>query len=250
MAIIGYARISKSTENIERQVRNIAKAYPSARIYKETYSGRTVSRPVFNKVIDMLQSGDTLVVDAVSRFSRASYEGFRLYKMLYDRNVNIVFIKQPQMNTDVYRGSVQKRIDLSIASGDLATDKFLKGLTEILNDYMMDIVEKQFKTCFDQAQAEVENLSQRTKEGIATARLHGKQIGAIKGKKLVTKKSIRAKQLIKAQSKQFGGTWNDKIIIETLHIMPNTYYKYKKECLEEEHEKEIERYENLSSTGK
>ena len=241
MAIIGYARISKRTENIERQVRNITRAYPTAKIYKETFTGRKISRPVFNKVVDLLQKDDTLVVDAVSRFSRASDEGFKLYKLLYEKGINIVFLKQPQMNTEVYRGSVEKRIDLSVASGDVATDRFLKGLSEILNEYMMDIVEKQFKTYFDQAQAEVENLTQRTKEGIETARLHGKQIGRKKGAEIQTKKGKRIKEMIFAQSKSFGGTWSDAVIIETMRISKDTYYKYKKECREEIHKKEMER---------
>ena len=41
----------------------------------------------------------------------------------------------------------------------------------------------QIKIAFDQAEKEVMDLRQRTKEGIETARLAGKQIGSIKGKK-------------------------------------------------------------------
>ncbi len=240
MALYGYARISKKTENIERQIRNISKAYPDAVIKREVYTGRSIDRPVFTNLINKLQKGDTLVLDAVSRFSRASDEGFALYKTLYKRGVNIVFLKQPQMNTDVYRGSVENRIDLTVNSGDSATDKFLNNLTDILNSYMMDIVERQFKIAFDQAEAEVRNLSQRTKEGMETARLNGKQIGKPKGTKTETAKAKRTKVLIMTQSRAFGGTYNDVDLIEMAGVNRHSYYKYKKECLESKRKEYLE----------
>ena len=49
--------------------------------------------------------------------------------------------------------------------------------------------EAQIKAAFEQSEKEVVDLHQRTKEGIETARLNGKQIGHPKGTKLTTKKS-------------------------------------------------------------
>jgi DNA invertase Pin-like site-specific DNA recombinase len=245
MALYGYARISKKTENIERQIRNISKAYPDAIIKREVYSGRTTDRPVFTSLLGKLQKGDTLVLDAVSRFSRASDEGFALYKKLYQKGVNIVFLKQPQMNTEVYRGSVENRIDLTVDSGDKATDKFLSNLTEVLNDYMMDIVERQFKIAFDQAEAEVKNLSQRTKEGIETARINGKKVGRPKGSKTETAIAKRTKLLIMTQSKAFGGTYRDIDLIEMAGVCRNSYFKYKKECREQKRKEYLEQLEGI-----
>lgn len=240
MAIYGYARISKKTEHIERQIRNISKAYPDAQIEKEVYTGRTLARPVFTSLLKKLQRGDTLILDAVSRFSRNSEDGFELYKNLYRRGINIIFLKQPQMNTDAYRGSVENRIDLTVNSGDKATDKFLTGLSDILNDYMMDIVERQFKITFDQAESEVKNLSQRTKEGIETARINGKTLGRPVGTRIETTKAKRTKALIMSQSKAFGGTYKDVDLIELAGVNKETYYKYKKECLENRRKEYLE----------
>ena len=39
MQIYGYCRISTPRQNIERQVRNIAAAYPTAHIVREVYTG-------------------------------------------------------------------------------------------------------------------------------------------------------------------------------------------------------------------
>ena len=39
MPVYGYCRISTPQQNIERQVRNIAAAYPAAHIVREIYTG-------------------------------------------------------------------------------------------------------------------------------------------------------------------------------------------------------------------
>ena len=77
------------------------------------------------------------------------------------------------------------------------------------------------------------DLRQRTKEGIETARLNGKQIGRAKGTKLVTKKSVRAKKEILKYSRDFGGSLTDQDVIKLTGLAKNTYYKYKKELREE-----------------
>ena len=63
--------------------------------------------------------------------------------------------------------------------------------------------------------------------------MNGKQIGQIKGRKLVTKKSVECKKKIQKLSKAFDGTNNDKEIIAILGISRNTFYKYKRELIDE-----------------
>ena len=72
-------------------------------------------------------------------------------------------------------------------------------------------------------------LHQRTKEGIETARLNGKQIGGIKGKPRIPKKKAPAKEQILRLSKDFNGALSDAECIKLIGINRNTYYKYKKE---------------------
>lgn len=52
-------------------------------------------------------------------------------------------------------------------------DEIFKGL----NNYFRKLAERQIRIAFEQAEKEVHDLHQRTKEGIETARLNGKQIG-------------------------------------------------------------------------
>ena len=80
---------------------------------------------------------------------------------------------------------------------------------------------------FEQAEKEVADLHQRTKEGIETARRKGKQIGRKQGAVVTTKKSVRAKQEILKHSKDFGGTLTDVDCMRMIGIARNTYYRYK-----------------------
>lgn len=96
------------------------------------------------------------------------------------------------------------------------------------------MAEKQIIKAFEQAEKEVKDLQERTKEGIETARLNGKQIGQKEGKKLTTKKSIEAKEKIKKFNKAFGGPLNNKDTWKLIGISEMSFYKYKNEILSEQ----------------
>jgi len=97
----------------------------------------------------------------------------------------------------------------------------------------MALAKEQIKLAFEQSEKEVKDLHQRTKEGIETARLNGKQIGQKQGAKLVTKKSVESKKLIQKHSKDFDGALSDVDCMKLIGLARNTYYKYKKEIKEE-----------------
>ena len=96
--IYGYCRISRKQQNIERQIRNIKSAYPEAVILQEAYTGTKVEgRKEFEKLLKTVKSSDTIVFDSVSRMSRNASEGFALYQDLLEKNVELVFLKEPHM---------------------------------------------------------------------------------------------------------------------------------------------------------
>ena len=97
----------------------------------------------------------------------------------------------------------------------------------------MELAKEQIIIAFEQAEKEVQDLQQRTREGIETARLQGKQIGRQQGTKVTTKKSLEMKEQIMKYSKDFCGTLNDIECMRLLGIARNTYYKYKRELKEE-----------------
>ena len=98
MCIYGYCRISKRSQNIERQVRNILNEYPTAHIVKEAFTGTTIQgRKELDKLLKIVKSGDTIVFDSASRMSRNQNEAIELYEELFNNNVNLIFLKEPHL---------------------------------------------------------------------------------------------------------------------------------------------------------
>ena len=227
MKIYGSARISRKQQSIDRQIRNIKEAYPSAVIAQEAFTGTKLEgRKEFEKILRAVKPGDVIVFDSVSRMSRNAEEGFALYQTLLQKGIDLEFLKEPHINTSVYREAAEKQIE-TIQTGDAATDELMAAITAGINRYMLRLAERQIQLAFDQAQKEVDDLRIRTREGIATARLAGKQIGGVLGKKLNIKKAEPAKQLILKHSRDFGGTLSDGECMRLIGIARNTFYRYK-----------------------
>ena len=219
MATYGYARISTAKQNIERQIRNITGAFPGATIFQEKYTGTKMDRPEWRKLYRKLQTGDTVVYDSVSRMSRNAEEGFALYKELYGRNISLVFLKEPHINTDVFREAARNSVPLTGTD----VDYILEGI----NRYLLALAEKQIAIAFEQAQKEVDDLHQRTREGIETARQAGKQIGRPGGKTYTTQRELSSLSVIKRLSRDFDGHNTDAEVMTITGLARNTYYKYK-----------------------
>lgn len=231
--IYGYCRVSTRRQSIDRQIRSIKKEYPDAVIVQDKFTGRTMDRPYWDKLMREVKPGDTIVFDEVSRMSRNAEEGYDTYQKLYEKGINLVFLKEPYINTEVYRQNMEKQLSLK-KTGDRKTDKLLSGIVDALTEYMRDLSRDQIQAAFAGAQREVDFLSQRTSEGIETARLDGKQIGQPKGAHLVTQKERKYKPEILRLSRSFDGHNTDAEVIKILGIDKNTYYKYKKELKEKE----------------
>lgn len=225
MSIYAYCRISQKKQSIDRQIRNIKAEYPTATIIEEAYTGTTIDRKEWNKLFNKASNGDTIIFDSVSRMSRNAEEGFIAYEELYSRGVNLVFLKEPHINTDTFK----RAIDTSIPMTGTNLDYILDGI----NKYLLALAKEQIKIAFSQAEKEVEDLRQRTKEGLETAKLNGKNIGLKAGTKLQTKKSITSKEVIKKHSIDFCGSLSDVDMIKLTGLARNTYYKYKRELKEE-----------------
>lgn len=226
MAVYGYARISTKKQSIERQIRNILNYDNKAIIYQERYTGTKVSgRKEFKKLLSKVKEGDTIVFDSVSRMSRNADDGIELYFELYEKGINLVFLKERYIDTEMYKQESNNKIEL--------TGEDVDDILEGINKYFKTLAKKQIRIAFEQSEKEVNDLRERTKEGIETARQQGKQIGQAKGKKLVVKKSAEAKEKIVKYSKDFKGTLADTEVMKLVGLSRNTYYKYKKELREE-----------------
>ena len=225
----GYCRISRPKQSIERQVRNIKTQYPDAVIVQEVFTRTRMDRREWQKLMKRVKTGDTIIFDSVSRMSGNAEDGFAAYEELFNRGVNLVFIKEPHINTDTYKKALENNVQLTGSN----VDYILEGV----NRYLMELAKEQIRLAFEQSEKEVEDLHQRTREGIETARLNGKQIGRAKGAEIVTKKSIAAKEVILKHSKDFNGTLTDAEVMRLARLSRNTYYKYKRILRVEETDK-------------
>ena len=222
MSIYGYCRISQSKQSIERQIRNIRAAYPDAVIIEEVYTRTRMDRKEWRRLFATAREGDTIVFDSVSRMSGSADDGFAAYEELYRRGVRLVFLKEPHINTDTYKAALSRNVELTGENVDYILDG--------VNKYLMALAREQIRLAFEQSEKEVLDLHQRTREGIETARLAGKQIGHERG---VTFETRKARDAIRKHARAFGGNLSDADVIRLIGISRNSYYKYRREIEKE-----------------
>lgn len=224
--VYGYCRISTKKQSIDRQIRNIKSFNEDAIIIEEVYTGTKIyGRDKWNKLFNTVKQGDTIIFDSVSRMSRNASEGFELYEELYNKGITLIFLKERHIDTEVYKQALTGSISMTGTNADF--------ILEGVNKYLLALAKEQIRLAFEQSEKEVQDLRQRTKEGIETARLNNKRIGTEKGRKLNVKKAEPSKELIRKYSIAFDGTLSDAECIKLIGLARNTYYKYKKELTEE-----------------
>lgn len=244
--IYGYCRVSTMKQSLKRQEEDIKALYPEAIFIRDNTTGKNLDRPGWTKLYKQLKSGDTVVFDEVSRFSRDAEEGFQVYEELYRKGVNLVFIKEPMINTENYRTSLSQQI---ASVGDEIADTYIEATNKVL----MILAKKQIRIAFERSQGEITFHGQRTAEGIREKKKRNEQIllscdgdiekaiqnpewrniGQQKGSKLTTKKSIEAKEVILKRSKDFNGDLSDLEVMKLTGVARGTYYKYKRELKSE-----------------
>ena len=123
-----YCRVSTTHQRIARQITNITAIYPKATIIREFYTGTKQDRPNWNKLMSQIKEKDTIVFDSVSRMSRNAEEGFKDYKMLYERGIHLIFLNEPLINTSVFDSTKNNLLNVNIETGNVAVDDFSKAI--------------------------------------------------------------------------------------------------------------------------
>lgn len=153
MKVIGYIRVSKDTQDLEKQEHLLFQyAHTNQLLIDEIVraaisSRRSTKDRQIEELLSTLQTGDTLLVAELSRLGRNMLETLNIINELSERGIKIVFIRQPELST---------------------TGPHTKLLLAIYSYF---------------AEAEREYISIRTKQGLAAARAKGKQLGRPKGSK-------------------------------------------------------------------
>ncbi len=90
--IYGYMRVSTVGQvkgnSLEEQER-ILRQNGAVILYQDAFTGTKTSRPNFNKLLDILQEGDTLVITKLDRFARNTVEGINVVQHLLERGVRV-----------------------------------------------------------------------------------------------------------------------------------------------------------------
>ena len=91
--IFGYARVStmgqsRDGNSLEEQTTALQR-YGCQEIITEAFSGKTMDRPEFQKLLKKLREGDTLVVCKLDRFARTAIEGVATVRDLFERGVRV-----------------------------------------------------------------------------------------------------------------------------------------------------------------
>jgi DNA invertase Pin-like site-specific DNA recombinase len=229
--IYGYCRVSTKKQNILRQVENIIKIYPTAKVFQEAYTGTTTDRKEWSKLKKIVKPGDTIIFDSVSRMSRNAEEGIKEYFNFVERDIELIFLKEGYINTALYKKALENKID---STGNKIADIYIDATNEVLKI----LAQEQIKIAFDQAEKEVLDLRERTKEGLRVTKAKGTVLGRKQGDTYTTKKEKEMREKIKKLAKDFGGNLKDIEVFTLLGITKNTYYKYKKNIILEEAQNE------------
>lgn len=96
--ILGYARVSSSSQNLDRQ-RAALHSAGATRIWEDTITGATRDRPALNQALDYARDGDMLVVASMDRLARSVPDLHSIVSDLTDRGVAVQFLKENQTYT-------------------------------------------------------------------------------------------------------------------------------------------------------
>lgn len=153
MTVYGYIRVSSVSQNLESQLDQLVSyGVKESNIYSDKVSGVKDNKENFDKLMNLLDNGDTLVVSRWDRISRSLQQLLNIVETLTNRNINLV--------------SIHENVDLSTAEGKLFVSMF-----GMLAEYQRNIIKE------------------RQREGIESARKRGKRIG---GRNAVPEEKIEA----------------------------------------------------------
>lgn len=91
--IYGYARCStnEKMQDINRQVRELKQqGATDTMIYLEYESGTKVNRKELNKLLNIVQSGDTIIATEVSRITRSTKQLCEIIELAKDKHIKLV----------------------------------------------------------------------------------------------------------------------------------------------------------------
>lgn len=142
--ILGYARVSTEGQNLDRQIDALMVAGVSRKhLYCEKMTGTKAERPELNRLINDLETGDTVIIADLTRISRSTKDLLEIVDKIKNKGAYIKSLKDTWLNT--------------------TTDN-------PYNDFLLTVMS-------GLSQLERDLISQRTKEGLVSAKARGRNGG-------------------------------------------------------------------------
>lgn len=105
----GYVRVSSKDQNEGRQLEKFKELGIGEReIFIDKLSGKNFERPKYQLLKEMVRKGDTIVFDSITRMGRNMKDTMREYEWFVENGINLVFIKEPMINTDHEQDDIMK----------------------------------------------------------------------------------------------------------------------------------------------
>ena len=90
MTVYGYARVSTRGQSLgDQKQKLLSSGVDKANLYSEKFTGTTTARPQFQKLMDAIKTGDTLVITKLDRLARNTKEALEVIEDLLERDVAI-----------------------------------------------------------------------------------------------------------------------------------------------------------------
>ena len=126
--IIGYARVSKEGQSINRQL-DLLKENHAEEIIQEKISGTKKERPSIDQLMLMVRSGDQVIVESISRLGRKTLDILQLIQTLEEKGASFVSIKE-YMDTTTPTGKAMLQMMGVIAEleRNLIAERIKEGL--------------------------------------------------------------------------------------------------------------------------
>lgn len=147
---IGYARVSTTNQNEDRQVQELIKYGVQEKcIYIDKQSGKNFQRPAYIKMMKRLRHGDILIIKSIDRLGRNYHEIQEEWKRITQRKkADIIVLDMPLLDTTRSK--------------------------DLLGTFIADLVLQLLSFV---AENERINIRQRQAEGIAAAKKRGVKFG-------------------------------------------------------------------------
>lgn len=111
MALLGYARVSTTKQELDRQILQIGKV---DKLFAEKISGKDTERPELQKLLNYVRAGDTVIITSIDRLARNALDLILMVNDLAGRGVTVKFLNEG-LEYDPYNPST--KLTLTVYAG-------------------------------------------------------------------------------------------------------------------------------------